>query len=199
MNIARLREIFRGKGKGNYKISEYKKLIKIHIFTLNKYLTQFKVYAQVYIDYKAWYKQNKPYFGERKFPKPDKKIIKYLKDRKLNGKIPHIRDIFELLKFDIKNNNIFQKHFLNYCTIKTHLSYDLYYKPKPVKQTKFKGEKDFKDYLEHRDDIEGNLDKLGEFVYFIITEYTILHNWIWCSGLKLKQIRTIDKWTKNID
>ncbi len=40
--------------------------------------------------------------------------------------------------------------------------------------------------------------KFAEFVHVILSEYILLHNLMWVSGRKLKKIKSIDKWLKNI-
>ena len=40
--------------------------------------------------------------------------------------------------------------------------------------------------------------KFAEFVYIILSEYIVLHNYMWSSKLKPKQIVTIDKWVKDL-
>ncbi len=40
--------------------------------------------------------------------------------------------------------------------------------------------------------------KFAQFVYMILSEYILLHNLMFVSGYKIKEIRTVDKWMENI-
>jgi hypothetical protein len=41
--------------------------------------------------------------------------------------------------------------------------------------------------------------KFAQFVYSILVEYIILHNLMFASGLKLKDITTIDRWMEDLE
>lgn len=100
-------------------------------------------------------------------------------------KVRHIYEYF------IDNEEITIKNFVAYFKGKTGLSYEINCKPYPLK-TDYKSAKEYKEYLKYRDEEKAAKNKLGEFVIVILSEYIVLHNWIWSSGLKTKEIKSID-------
>lgn len=88
--------------------------------------------------------------------------------------------------------------FMGYLENKTYLSYEITVAPKPLKIKKRFTRKSYRKYLNERDEKSWIKGKLAEFVVLILAEYVILHNYSWASGLKTKDMRSIDSWLKNI-
>lgn len=143
---------------------EYSRRILVHYETINKYMSQFSEYLLYYMA------------GN---------FIGYLKLRIILGKNfeniidekkPSINDIYKIFKwFNLK------KDFLHYFLHKTHLSYDIYHNPIPYLK---KNKKNILDRYK---------EKFAEFIFLILSEYIILHNYMAVGNLKTKDIKTIDK------
>lgn len=111
-------------------------------------------------------------------------------------KHPSIRWLVGYLK---KNQKWIIKDFVNYLENKTHYSYSLRQRETPLKVCWTDAQ--YKRRLARRknDKYAGMQSKLGQFVLLILSEYIILHNRMFVSGLKLKQIKSIDRFLKNVE
>jgi len=124
------------------------------------------------------------------------KIYQLEKGRKYRKDRPTINDIYRLFRRNRKN--LFNE-FSFYLKGKTHFSYDVHYQPQPMKiQQKWSSEK-WKQKWEERDLKTAYKGKVAEFIILILSEYIILHNYMWASGLKMRQINSIDDWMENIN
>ena len=106
-----------------------------------------------------------------------KQIELFTEERKVR-----INDVYKLFKWlNLK------KDFMVYLINKTHFSYSI--NGADIEPYK----KNYKDTL-----VEKYSMKFSEFVYLILSEYIILHNYMFVSKLKLKEIKSIDRWLRNI-
>lgn len=159
--------------KGAYSKQEYTQLIKAHYKTLKKYMSQFGNYLDYYRGYSIVNKL-KLYIllGRQR----TKNIIK-------NGNV-QINEIYKLFKW-----LSLKKDFTVYLFNKTHFSYSI-----NKSDIKIKKKWTFKDDIIYKHKM-----KFAEFIYLILAEYIILHNYMAVGNLKLKEIRSIDKWLKRIN
>jgi hypothetical protein len=170
-SVARFRAKYRKvsvKG-GAFSQKEYKARIRVHEKTLNKYMTQFGLYLRDYISYSV-----------RNHSKCEKLLGG---DRLLNliagfDRIT-INEVFLLFAhLDLK------AEFSHYLINKTHFSYSIFdqeISPHSGTPTTYK--------------LSG-YNKFAEFVYIILSEYIVLHNYMWVSGLKTKSVKSIDRFLK---
>jgi hypothetical protein len=146
------------------------------IFTKKEFRDQINVHLKTY----KVYRKNLP------------EMIKYRLGLNLKHPIS-INKIYELYK---KHKRIIWKDFEDYLKNKTHFSFDVGINPKPLKQKMFKNKKQFKNHLKNRTVKAGSKNKFGQFIILLLSEYIVLHNRLWCSGLKTKEIKTIDGFLK---
>ena len=175
--IADYREKFRDTlGKGSFTKREYKQRIKCTYKNLRKYVDNFySVFGVYWLNCSELNKDRLRSILERG------RIIELCE----RGSTPTINEIYYMFKF----LNL-EKEFRQYLIMKTHFSYSL----------------DVGNPREIVIDPIGNIAhathktpvyyKFAEFVYIILSEYIVLHNYMWSSKLKPKQIATIDKWMK---
>lgn len=185
IKTAELRKAFRywldGKSHPAWSKNKYKRQIKASLEILKKYLSQFKIYFNEY------------YSNQKKLCYHEKLCgIKLLQ---LKKREPYFYEIAAM----VKNIPILKKEFLEYFFSKTHLSFEINKIPKPIKQSKFATTQSFLKYLDERNPKEGTNTKLAEFCFILLSEYIVLHNLIWVSKIKTKEIKTIDTWIKNFD
>lgn len=146
---------------------EYKVRIKVHAKTLEKYLKNFGEFLTVYCMSSARNMQEiKDFIG------PDR-----LCAISAEGDYPTINEV----SLFFKKLNL-KEEFTHYLINKTHFSYSL---GKEINPT-FSSEQ-----YPHR-----AYNKFAEFVYIILCEYIVLHNYMWASKLRLKNIKTIDKFMR---
>ncbi|HRZ18616.1 MAG TPA: hypothetical protein P5136_01040 [Methanofastidiosum sp.] len=96
-----------------------------------------------------------------------------------------INEIYTLCKvLDLR------KDFLCYLISKTNLSYSILPDQKldPIPDVKLA-----------QSETEAVADKLGEFLFVILSEYILIHNLMFASGYKLKQIESIDSFLTEIN
>lgn len=156
------------KGPGAYGPAEYRRRVAVHEDTLSKYLSQFGRWLGVWI---ARRPENvrlaQAVFGLDRL------------EEVLAGSEPAVSEVFRLAQAQDLSADFF-RYFLG----KTHLSYELKgSKPSPRSQEK----------NSHHGPYH---DKLGEFVFIILAEYTVLHNYAFVGKLRGKNMNTIDKWMK---
>ena len=78
-----------------------------------------------------------------------------------------------------------RRAFINYLVNKTHFTYSID-GTEPVPAT------DSKQYR-HRE-----YNKFAEFVYLILSEYIILHNYMWAGKMKAWSVKSLDKFLEDI-
>lgn len=160
---------------GSFSKVEYELRIKYIYRNLDKYMSQVNFYLKNYYEYSGrWTKYKfKVLFGE-----------KYL-DLLMSKQVIDIDDIYKIYKyFNLK------KDFLTYFSQKTHFSYgftDYYFKYVTPKQIIRKMNKDKEEKYKLK-------IKLSEFVFIILSEYISLHNYMWSSKLKPKEVNCLDDW-----
>ncbi len=157
--------------KKTYTQKEYKEFIRIHYKTLLNYLKQFRYFFFEYMR-----------LGTRKNRHIISRVWKLKQRKKIyNGLLlPSINEIW-LLFHNLNLKMDFEKYLFN----KTHFSYDV-------------SGREIKAEWMKQDDKKRVYYKFAEFVYLILSEYIILHNKMWSSGLKCKGVKSIDKWLKDI-
>lgn len=157
------------KSKGAYSQPEYKRRIAVHEDTLAKYLGQFGKWLGVWV---ARRPENvrlaQGVFGLDRL------------EEILAGTEASVAEVFRLAQ-----SKDFSPDFFRYFLGKTHLSYELGKKPSPRKP-------------ENNDRRGPYHDKLGEFVFIILAEYVVLHNYAFVGKLKGKKIETVDKWMRSV-
>ena len=171
LSVAKARAKWRAsiKGKGTYSHSEYKRRIAVHEDTLAKYLGQFGKWLGVWV---ARRPENvrlaQGVFGLDRL------------EEILAGAEPSVSEVFRLAQ-----SKDFSQDFLRYFLGKTHLSYELGKKPSPRKP-------------ENNDRHGPYHDKLGEFIFIILAEAIVLHNYCFVGKLRGKKMVTVDKWMRRI-
>jgi len=156
------------------KPAQYKSRIYYHAYTLSKYMTQFNWYlVSFYVDTWWW----------------NRLILRVVlgKDRLYNllygNKQVKINEVYRVFKYIRLKGD-----FIDYLIRKTHFSFNIFNEmPEPETKTKKKA----------NNDIELTKNKFAEFVYLILAEYIILHNYMWASKYKLKTTKHLDKWMKD--
>ncbi len=184
MSTKKYRKDFRGwvfgKSKPAYKKTEYKKLIRNHYSTLYKYMSQFGNYLKILMNYSV----------------VNKIIMILLLGRKRCKSIIESTDRRDFVTINEINKILafkgFKKHYLKYLKRKTHFSISIGQKIVPIDIEKEFTPPDGKTILKNN-----AIPKFAEFLYLITAEYIILHNYIWASGLKVKEIKSIDTWVLN--
>ena len=173
VELANLRAKFRKRFKfGAYEQAEYRRLIEAHVSTLRKYLKNFGTFFAVWVtDRESNYREAVRLFGRGRL------------SRLLSGEEISIEELRRLmLGLDLR------EEFDHYLVNKTHLSYSaLKLAPVPVKDDEIKSIF-----------MEGEYCKMAEFVFIILAEYIVLHNYMWASKLKPKGVQSIDKWLREI-
>lgn len=173
MKIAQHRAKFRRKFKfGVLTQKEYTQRIEVHVVTLRKYLSKFGQFFAVWVaDREANYATAVRLFGRSRLAKL------------LAGEEVSIHELRQLmLGLDLR------EEFDHYLVNKTHLSYSVQgLEPEPIA---------FNYALSYT--MEGEYCKMAEFVFIILAEYIVLHNYMWGSKLKPQGVRSIDKWLKEI-
>ena len=169
-----------GATKGSFAKAQYKKWINSHWEGLKKYSSQLNYYIERYLrarDVPFW----KKWLVHRIFATAGKK------------KLPLIYAVHECAR----RCPWLRNEFLDYVIDKTHFSYG-YIKPVPKARRMFASKEKYAEYV-GRNNSEGKNDhKFAEFIYLILAEYTILHNFMWSSKMRPKEVKTIDKWMKAI-
>ena len=95
-----------------------------------------------------------------------------------------INEVFSLFKWlNLK------KDFMDYVQSKTQFSYSVLF----THEIKAITNKLFLTSQEQATKV-----KFAQFVYMILSEYILLHNLMFVSGYKLEEIRSVDKWMKNL-
>lgn len=160
---------------------ETKKIMKVHFDLLKNYISNFGLYLWVY------YTQSGPIIRW--------KILRVLRFNRLRRIVASYTEkiekdyitIAEILVLCGKLN--LNKDFIYYFISKTCLSYTIYksHELQPIATTH---------ELKNGDDL---YPKFAQFIYSILVEYTILHNLMFASGLKLKEITTIDRWMEDLE
>ena len=175
-------------GTQSFSKQEYIRRIRYTLKNLKKYHDQFPVWFAVY-----WNDSNKLIrlwflwlIGKEK--------AKALKENKM---LLTFNDIYKIFKW-----MPLKRLFKDYLCAKTRFSYG-FRKPEPIEIEKVK-------YIENKNYTKSerkelfesiatsNKNKFAEFVYILLCEYIVLHNYMWVSKLKPKEIKTIDKFMKNI-
>ena len=159
---------------------ETKKTMKVHLDLLHNYISNFGLYLWVYYTQSGLLTRWR-ILRVMSFERLRRIVVSYTE--KTEKDYVTVNEIFLLcakLKLD--------KTFLYYFVSKTGMSYSIYKShelwPVAVEQ------KMENDYL---------YSKFAQFVYSILVEYIILHNLMFASGLKLKEITTIDRWMENLE
>lgn len=159
---------------------ETKKVMKVHLDLLKNYISNFGLYLWVY------YIRSGPIIRWKIlrvlcFKRIKQIVASYTK--KIEKDYITIIEIF-LLCEKLKLN----KDFLHYFISKTCMSYSIYksQEVRPVAVTQHVSEDDL-------------YPKFSQFIYSILVEYIILHNLMFASGLKLKEITTIDRWMEDLE
>ncbi len=158
--------------KPAYSNDQYKKRISAHRDTLDKYMSQFGGYFKYFAPPKSRnYKKLSKLLGVKRF------------DEIESGKPPTINEVYEIFcAFD------FKRPFSNYLLNKTHFSYSIYnQKLAPAADNDLWLKRKHPGYI-----------KFAEFVYVILSEYIVLHNYMWSSGLKPKGSKTIDRFMRTM-
>lgn len=173
MTIAKSRAKWRSriKASGAYSQAEYAKRISVHRATLEKYLGQFGRWLGVWT---ARNERNRK-LAQVAFTQDGLEAI-------LAGdKHPKVAEVLTLSELED-----FGQDFRQYFLGKTHLSYELKpSKPRPRNQDQNTQNGPY-------------YSKLGEFIYIILAEYIVLHNYQFVSKKKDKGVNTIDRWMKEI-
>ncbi len=124
------------------------------------------------------------------FPKYYRSIF----ERSWEGPVT-VRRVYDLFnRKPIKILGEFKSYFEN----KTHLSYEVGAKPRPIPVPRKITKAKYIERLEARTEKQAAHSKMGEFVFLILAEYVILHNYMWASGLRPRGVRSIDKFLKEI-
>jgi len=195
ISIAEKREVFRdyvmGAAKTNgvqgkkFKQRPHrvvKRQIKAHLYTMKKYLQDFRRWALEYYLYS---------------PIKDIKQLQIVKDYIDEDREPTITEVFAMFS-QLQLKEDFGDYFIN----KTQLSYEIGEKDIDAYDTSYKEYETQEEYREHLErGLNGkghNKEKFAEFVYLLLSEYIILHNYMWVSGYKDIDIKSIDYWLKDI-
>lgn len=158
---------------GAYTEKEYREKIKVHYKTLMKYIDNFNEWFMHFYDYVNIFTKIKIRI-----------ILGESFEKYYNNHIePSINDIYKLFCYCK-----LKKDFKHYFCRKTFFSYGV-----PFHTTTAYGSID-----SYKLGYKNDKNKFAEFVYLILAEYIILHNWMWCSKLKPKQVSTSDSFLKNM-
>lgn len=157
------------KSKPTYDNGTYRRRIKVHAETLDKYLGQFGRWLAIWLSRS----EGRLRITESVFGRDRMEDV-------LAGEQVRISEVFRLSEaYD------FSREFAGYLLGKTHLSYELgKSKPEPRRAARYTRTGPYH-------------DKLGEFVYIILAEYIVLHNYQFVSKTKVNGINSIDQWLKN--
>ena len=153
--------------------NEYIQRIEVHYKTLKKYMDEFRVYFEYYTYYCTWNKI---------------KIYLILGRERTRDIIKHGEpDIIEIYKL-FKYLNL-KKDFIIYLINKTNFSYNIYnHIITPIDKSTYRFDIIFKLKM-----------KFAEFIYLILAEYIILHNYMAVGNLRKKCITTIDEFMEIYD
>lgn len=170
MEIAKARARWRKsiKSEGAYSKAEYRRRIAVHADTLRKYLGQFGRWLAIWVTREDNLRLAESAFGRDRL------------EEVLAGAEPSIYEVYTL--FTAKD---LSREFGQYLLGKTHLSFDLGKEPTPKDQPRFSQSGPY-------------YSKLAEFVHIILAEYVVLHNYMFVSGLRAKEVRSIDRWLRPI-
>jgi hypothetical protein len=160
---------------------ETKKTMEMHLDLLKNYISNFGLYLWIYYTQSGLITRWK-LLRTLRFKRIKQIAASYTK--KIERDYVTIEEV--LLLYGTLNLN---KDFLYYFISKTCLSYTIYksHEIHPVAAV---------NELKNGDDL---YPKFSQFVYSILVEYTILHNLMFASGLKLKEITTIDRWMEDLE
>lgn len=155
-------------GNGVLKPKEYKRRVAVHEDTLDKYLGQFGRWLGV------WLARD----GEKRRLAESVFGMDRLEDI-LSGGSPRLSEVFKL-----HETHDFSGDFSKYFLGKTHLSFELgKAKPEPRRPQK--------------NNYSGPYhSKLGEFVFIILSEAIVLHNYQFVGRIRGRRVNTIDKWMR---
>ena len=157
-----------------------KRIMKVHFDLLQNYISQFGLYLWVYWSLAGPINRWR-ILRVMRLERLKHIVTSYTK--KIEKDYITINEVFLLCeKLKIKND------FLHYVASKTNLSYTIFksYEPNPVAVTKHLKEDDM-------------YAKFSQFIFSILAEYTILHNLMFASEMKLKEITSIDRWMVDLD
>lgn len=113
------------------------------------------------------------------------RILEILQSHKSGDSSKYIT-IPEIFKLYQKLN--LKKDLIHYFSSKTHLSFSVFQNQEPMAQMGFL----------NKNVEEAMKKKLSEFIHVILSEYMMLHNFMWVSSCKLKEVKSIDTWMKSI-
>ena len=174
----RFREVLLTDGKPAFTEREYKERVQVHYRTLHKYISLFGNYLSDYMESNIIRKWLCTIILGRK-------RCRQITTSKSKTKFITINEVYKLFRY------VPAKHLFSiYLQRKTHFSYSI---GQPISPVYFKGWKDEEE--QRRKNISM---KFAEFIYIILCEYIVLHNYHWCGGLMHKDIKTIDKWMVKI-
>lgn len=114
--------------------------------------------------------------------------------RKWRGPVT-VRRVYDLFK---RHRKALLDGFLSYFDGKTHLSYEIGATPRPLRLKRKLTKERYLELLAKRTERQANHGKLGEFVVLILSEYVILHNYMWASRMRPKEVRTIDQFMEEM-
>ena len=160
-------------GNGRYKKDEYARRIPVHRDTLRKYLEQFGKWLSVWLirDAANITLANRVWGRER---------VEDIVSSGNDAPSVTVAEVFELF-----HAHDLREEFAQYFLGKTHLSYEI--APAQPKPRTHHGRKSGPRY-----------SKLAEFVFVILAEYVVLHNYCFVGRMRTKDMNTIDKWMRPI-
>ena len=172
-NLELLRKNFYQDSIGSFDDDEYRKRIECHYGTLKKYIDKFGVVLSAYIGY-GIINRLSVYFRIGK-----KRTLGII-----NGEIEvSINDIYRLFsRLNLKSD------FKTYVVNKTNFSYSVNSSaiiPIYLRQKRY-------------DICYRNKIRFAEFVYLILAEYTILHNYMVNAKKRPSGVKTIDSWIEEL-
>ena len=157
---------------GSLSANEYKKRVEVHYKTLKKYMSQFGLYLDYYRGYSLLNKLKLYILLGRK------RTLNIIQTSEVQ--INEVYTLFKLLRL--------KRDFIVYLFNKTHFSYSINKSDIAIK----------KKMTLKNDVIYKHKMKFAEFVYLILSEYIILHNYMAVGNVKTKEVKSVDKWLKNI-
>ena len=154
----------------------------VHYDVLKNFISNFGIYLS------AYYKHNGLFTKAKlKAVLGEKRLRAIMESPKTHNVLDYvtINEVFKLFeKMNVK------KDFLIYFRSKTYFSFSIFEEvvPTPAVSPLFYG-----------DENHTLAVKFSEFLYVILSEYIILHNLMFASGWKIQEVRSIDKWMKDIN
>jgi hypothetical protein len=181
--VRKHRKLFRNAVLKNNKLpyfnpDDVRNTLTIRYNLLENYLREFGRYFPAYYQSIPKKTQNmiKKLLGKDRLCK-----ISASSDKKLKSDYISINEVFNLFcKLDLKKD--FERYFLT----KTHLSFTIHNKKIQASD-------------EHnKTHIDAMGDKVPQFIHMILSEYIAIHNLMFISGYKIPEIKSIDRWLKDI-